>query len=191
MPLPEGYLPRKGDIVLVQARAKRDAYKDEPDIQCYFEIVGYETNKFFMTVSEIHSIYSRNWEVGETVKSLEFDGPGTICGVSDPYVWVKCETGEDAGGMYTIDANELEAYVEPPPLPGQIEHMDGSGPVLIQPTLPNWHPDWKDPATVAASDLGTDGPMGIEAAVPEKYAMPIAAPPAVDAASIGDDDMPI
>jgi hypothetical protein len=112
MPLPEGYLPRKGDEVLVRARAKRDTNIDV-DSEGYLELVGQEHHKFFMNVSEIHSLYRRQWNEGDRVKSIEFYGPGLVIGISDEWVWVLCETGEDEGGRYTLTANELEPWVEP------------------------------------------------------------------------------
>jgi hypothetical protein len=188
MPLPEGYLPRKGDIVLVQARAKRDAYPNEPDIQCYFEIVGHETNKFFMAVSEIHSIYSRNWEIGDTVSyPAMFEGPAEVLAVDGHEVWVR----DTENQRWTIEANELEAYVEPPAIDhhkmlvevicGEVKAGDtivGTESKIVD-VLPQDEPA---PLPGQIEHMDGSGPVLIQ---------PIAAPPSVDAASIGSDDMPI
>jgi hypothetical protein len=137
MPIPKGYLPRKGDIVLVQARAKRDAYPNEPEIQCYFEVVGQETAKFFMSASEIHSIYARNWSVGDEVMSADGCDHGVVVATMDDQVWVKVNPTEDdpAGFMGTFDANMLEPYVEPTVKASDFVsvdvHLDGVG------TVPN------------------------------------------------------
>lgn len=81
MPIPEGYLPRKGDEVLVRARAKRDARPEDPDIECYLEIIGQEHQKFFLKASEIHSVYARCWNIGDTVTGYNFDGPAEVLAV--------------------------------------------------------------------------------------------------------------
>jgi hypothetical protein len=122
----------------------------------HIRLVGAEHKTAVLGLSSIHALHLRNWRIGDTISypSL-FEGPAEVLAVDGHEVWVR----DTENQRWTIEANELEPYVEPAPPP--------------------------------AADLGTDGPMGIEAAVPEKYAMPTAAPPSVDAASIGDDDMPI
>jgi hypothetical protein len=132
MPLPEGYLPRKGDIVLVQARAKRDTNLDV-DSEGYFEIIGQEHCKFFMDVSAIHSLHCRRWNEGDRVKSIEFDGPGLVIGISDEWVWVLCETGEDEGGRYTLTANE--PYIEPKSDEFKIDPQWEADPIKPDPIL--------------------------------------------------------
>jgi hypothetical protein len=107
MPIPEGYLPRKGDEVLVRARAKRDARPEDPDIECYLEIIGQEHQKFFLKASEIHSIYVRCWNIGDTVTAD--DGPAEVIAVDGSDVWVR-----DLDGVrWTVEANQLAPYVEP------------------------------------------------------------------------------
>jgi hypothetical protein len=102
MPIPEGYLPRKGDVVLIKARAKRDAYPDSDrenaSIQCYFEVVGHEggTN-FFVRADEIHSLYARNWDVGDMVFGDGLTGPAEVLAV-------------DGFEVQTVSGATLEAF---------------------------------------------------------------------------------
>jgi hypothetical protein len=110
MSIPEGYLPRNGDEVLIRARAKRDARPEEPDIECYLEIIGKEHQKFFLKASEIHSVYARCWNIGDTVTGDGLAGPAEVLAVDGRDVWVR-----DVGGArWTVEANELAPYVEPP-----------------------------------------------------------------------------
>jgi hypothetical protein len=129
MPLPEGYLPRKGDIVLVQARVRYDADRCNADSDCSLEIVGSEHRHFFQPLAEVHALHCRKWNAGDRVKSAEFDGPGEVLATCDDQVWVMCETGEDEGGKYTLEANQLDPYVEP--APG--DEWDAIDPVTIPP----------------------------------------------------------
>lgn len=127
MPLPEGYLPRKGDEVLIRARAKRDT---DADGEGYFEIIGAEHYKLFMNAEEVHSLYRRQWNEGDLVKSVEFDGRGRVVAVSDDYVWVVAETGLDEGGYYTLEANHLELWEEPIPTITEAELLAGLEPLI-------------------------------------------------------------
>lgn len=109
MSLPEGYLPRKGDEVLIRARMITADDGEEH----YLAIVGREHHKVFLSNSEIHSLHCRHWNEGDRVTSEEFAGPGIVLATSDEWVWVMCETGYEEGVRYTFAANELEPYVEP------------------------------------------------------------------------------
>lgn len=109
MPLPEGYLPREGDEVLIRARLKHGL---DDDGEGYFEIVGKEHNKFFMDADKIHGLYRRQWNEGDKVRSIEFGWQGRVLATSEVWVWVEVETGPDAYRKYTFAANELEPWVD-------------------------------------------------------------------------------
>jgi hypothetical protein len=115
MPIPEGYLPRKGDELLVRVCVCHDTVLGDPELDTMIqvEVVGSSHRRFFVDLDKIHSLHCRKWNEGDRVKSIEFDGPGTVLAVSDEWVWVLCETGEYEGFRYTLPANELEPYVEP------------------------------------------------------------------------------
>ncbi len=109
MPLPEGYLPRKGDIVLVQARAKRDSTDIVGEREIYLEIVGYEHHKLFVESADVHSLYRRQGNEGDRVSAGDFEGPGTVIAVDENEVWVR----DTQGLRWTIYANDLGPWVEP------------------------------------------------------------------------------
>jgi hypothetical protein len=113
MPLPEGYLPRKGDEVLIRARAKRDTrIDDDPETACYLEIVGKEHQSVFLPRSGIHSLYCRKWNVGDRVRDIgEPETVGKVVAAHDKYVWIRADKG-DCMYMLTFEANELEAAPE-------------------------------------------------------------------------------
>jgi hypothetical protein len=109
MPLPEGYYPRKGDEVLILARAKSDTrIDDDPERPCYLEIVGKEHQSVFLPRSGIHSLYCRKWNVGDWVfyKDGDFEGIATVIATHGSWVWA-----ESDGNLWTVPANEL---TEPP-----------------------------------------------------------------------------
>lgn len=112
MPLPEGYLPRTGDEVLIRCKVSYDVGVIDSSDMVHLKVSNREWQTIIMQVEQIHHLYLRKWNIGERVKSVEFDGPGTVLAVSDEWVWVICESGQDAGGRYTLTANELEPYVE-------------------------------------------------------------------------------
>lgn len=113
MPLPKGYLPRKGDEVLIRARMRRDARIGDPHVECSLEIVGQEySSGIFLSCAEIHSLHARKWNEGDRVQNSA--GWGEVIAVHEDQVWVKmCSPIDMAGLMITSDANKLEPYVKP------------------------------------------------------------------------------
>ena len=109
MPLPEGYLPRKGDEVLIRVRAVRDLRPDDDAGGCLFVVVGAEHQNIFLSRDQIHSLYCRKWNVGDRVRAIEEpETGGEVVAVCGEFVWVK-DKGES---MCTFEANELEAEPE-------------------------------------------------------------------------------
>ena len=111
MPLPQGYIPREGDELLIRVTVRRDYDSDDGLVAVHVSSAPHRT--LFADLDKIQSIFARKWSEGDKVTSREFDGPGTVLAVSEDWVWVLCETGDDAGGRYTLPANDLEPYVEP------------------------------------------------------------------------------
>jgi hypothetical protein len=113
MPLPKGYIVRKGDEVLVRVRAKRDERPEDPGIENHFEIVGRERHSFFMDSAEVHALYCRKWSDGDRVRGIgDPEIGGEVIASCDEFVWVKVTKGENEGSMLTFVANELEAEPE-------------------------------------------------------------------------------
>jgi hypothetical protein len=165
MPLPEGYLPRQDDELLIRVKVSYDCDDGESDV--HIRLVGAEHKTAVLGLSSIHALHLRNWRIGDTISypSL-FEGPAEVLAIDGHEVWVR----DTENQRWTIEANELEAYVEP--APDALTVTPISGEVKIGDTITGagnpYYPD--------------DGK--IVAVLPPS-------PPAVDAASIGDDDMPI
>lgn len=107
MPLPEGYLPRKGDEVLVRARVKSDNHAHDGEF--FLEIVGRTHHNFFMSIDEIHSLHFRHWNEGDAVIYPGFVGRCEVIACDGDAVWIR----SFANNRTTVNANELEPYVEP------------------------------------------------------------------------------
>jgi hypothetical protein len=111
MPLPEGYLPRKGDELLIRAKVSFDVETDDEDI--HLELIGAERKKIMIPLANVHELHQRSWKKGEKVRSREFDGIGLVMAIDSPWIWIKEISGENEGSMWTLEANELVPYVEP------------------------------------------------------------------------------
>ena len=115
MPLPEGYLPRKGDELLIRVRARRDTDKLDDPIMGAFEVVGREHNVFYLPIDQIHSLYCRAWNVGEKVLYKHFNGPAEVIATYGNQAWIK--NLDNNKGKYTVqtwtaDANDLKPWIE-------------------------------------------------------------------------------
>lgn len=104
MPLPEGYLPREGDEVLIRAKVRFMAAEGDETI---FLTVKHQ--KISVPSADIHALYCRHWNVGDKVASDEFDNPGEVMAAHCDYAWVKTKYGI----MCTVAANDLKPWVEP------------------------------------------------------------------------------
>lgn len=87
MPLPEGYIPREGDEVLIRVIV-RSNYRDDGDGLVPVAVVGAEHRTLFADIGKIHSLYCRKWNEGDLVKSEEFNGEGVVMATSDEWVWI-------------------------------------------------------------------------------------------------------
>jgi hypothetical protein len=114
MSLPQGYLPRKGDTLLICVDVRSD-YNTVDGSLVSVAVTGSPHRTLFADFDKIHSIYARKWNEGDRVRSSE--GWGEVVAVHEDQVWFKLlgDVGEYGaiGAMYTFDANDLEPYVEP------------------------------------------------------------------------------
>lgn len=121
MGLPEGYLPRRGDTLIVHAVVRFNVREDEDgDKSAHLSPVGAEYSSFMIPLKQIVGVYARKWEEGEKVRMIsDHDDGGTIIAVHDDFVWAR----NPDNLMMTYHANEIEedveppAIVEPPPAP--------------------------------------------------------------------------
>jgi hypothetical protein len=129
MPLPEGYLPRKGDEILVRARVKSDNHAHDDEF--FLEIVGRTHHNFFMSIDEIHSLHCRHWNEGDAVIYPGFIGKCEVIACDGDAVWIKSFTNNRT----TVNANELEPYVEPKPDEFKIDPQWEADPIKPDPIL--------------------------------------------------------
>lgn len=118
MPLPEGYLPREGDVLIFHATVR---HKVEP-VDEYVHVLkpGTDYSNMAIPVESIVGLHFRHFDVGDVVRSVgDLTGQtGEVVAVHEVMVWVK----DGHGQMQTIAANELELapviaepFVEPAP----------------------------------------------------------------------------
>lgn len=115
MSIPEGYLPRKGDVVVLHAVVKYDVNPTE-------DADSEEGLQVWVTPKEYHSssrvplktlvgVYSRYFEEGERVRFVnEPQTIATVLAICDEFVWLKTEIG---GTYLTNPAVDLEPVPEP------------------------------------------------------------------------------
>jgi hypothetical protein len=113
MPIPEGYLPREGDVVVVHATVKYDVDpktdSDEDGPKVFIRPIGGYTDHR-VPVKTLVGLYSRHFEEGERVRMhADPTATGTVLATYEHLVWVKFERLEDAR---TIPANSLEPIPE-------------------------------------------------------------------------------
>lgn len=117
MPLPEGYLPREGDVLIFHATVRHNVDVGEHDVHLQ---VGDRYQTSILKLDQIQAIFSRHFDVGDVVRSVgDLTGQtGEVVAVHHGMVWVK----DGHGQMQTIAASELELapaldqpFVEPEP----------------------------------------------------------------------------
>lgn len=103
MPLPDGYLPREGDVLIVHVVAKYNV--DPGDADVHANVVGVKYRDIVVPLDHVVGLHCRHWEVGAKVW-IRHDkkNPATVIGVDEDRVWVKFST---AGGYATYSANDL------------------------------------------------------------------------------------
>jgi hypothetical protein len=94
---PEGYRPRKGDVVLIRATVKYDVREDDDDGYCF--VVTERRSDFSANLGEIVEFVSRAWDIGDRAMLPSVHGAadliGEIVGVHDGWVWLK--SADDLG----------------------------------------------------------------------------------------------
>ena len=123
MPLPEGYLPREGDELLIRVKVRFSVDAGETSV-----LIDRVTS---VELNEIHAIYCRKWNEGDRVKLRRDDSAiGTVIATHGKHIWVHWDSDPDQ----TVEdfdshlANDLEPEpaiiaapetqpIEPPPAP--------------------------------------------------------------------------
>ena len=131
MSLPEGYLPRKGDVLVIHVTTRydvqdRDREEGEP-IYVHVSPVGDSSyHKFRLPLADVIAIHFRNWEVGSKVRSvIDHEDTGEIAAVYDGWLWIK----QPDGHMLTLHANDAEPdeIAAPPERPNPVSAAVAAG----------------------------------------------------------------
>lgn len=101
--MPPNYRPREGDVVLVLARVRFDA--DKEDKHVHIQIVGEEHIRAAVAIDGLAGVFNYGWKVGDRVcNKSQHSGAGVIIALRDKMAWVK----RDDGSFLTYALNELE-----------------------------------------------------------------------------------
>lgn len=112
MPLPEGYLPREGDIVVVHASVKYNVESGDDSVHLAFP--GNADRPLIMAIATIEGLFARHWDEGDAVRVIEDHAcTGSVIATSGSFVWMKND--RPGAGMTTYLANELEPIPQPMP----------------------------------------------------------------------------
>lgn len=110
MPLPEGYLPRKGDVLTVHMEVKHAV--DEGDADVFLTVPGADYQTVAVPLAEVASLKRRTWREGEQVHLK--DAPrffGEVVMQPDDIVLVRLAAEADqkgaCGGYRLIHCNAL------------------------------------------------------------------------------------
>jgi hypothetical protein len=113
MSLPEGYLPRKGDVVVLHATVKHVC--DPGDDSVHLKVNGH-WDTTIIELDKVAGLHRRHWDVGDKV---QFRGRapvdqrhGVVAGVEDDMVWVRFDDRKER--FLTLHANQIEAQPEEP-----------------------------------------------------------------------------
>ena len=137
MSLPEGYLPRKGDVVILHATVRYDFDPGGSDnVSLSLSIREHDSN--FVPLDKIVGLHARHWEPGDKVRIISNGQFGEVVAVSDDAVWIKREDGGDRKWFDTLHAN----MVAPDAPPRNLEELSRPADAIVQaPSAPQANPD--------------------------------------------------
>ena len=128
MSLPEGYLPREGDTLIILAKVKHSF--DPGDTMVHVVPEGHYS-AIAIDLDKILGLYARAWDIDARVL---FEGSeGIVAAVYGSSVWVRFGEG-DTASFETVEANELRpappaAMEAPEPAPPAPPPMPDGAPV--------------------------------------------------------------
>jgi hypothetical protein len=139
MPLPEGYLPREGDVLTIEVEVKYDVDADDKNVHVF--PVGARYRDFSLPVANIIGIALRKWKDGEGIISTEDENIfGVAVCVNGEYVVMKLDRKaaepDIDGGLIICHCNELLPWPgekpggqEPPEAPAGIPEAPPAPPL--------------------------------------------------------------
>lgn len=126
MQLPEGYLPRAGDVLVLHGTVRFDVVEKEDresdGLKVFIRLNGDFSDRRVL-LNTVIGIHSRKWEAGERVRLIGEvnDDAFEVLAVHGQWVWCM---DEDSEGLATYSANDLEpapdAMIQPAPPPRAI-----------------------------------------------------------------------
>ena len=125
MPLPEGYLPREGDVLTIHVEAKYDV--DASDENVHVFPVGARYRDFTLPLKNVINLYCRRWSVDDEVIFPDMNGVGKVLAVHEDQVWVLFPDEPPqtfpANELQPApeDATEIMPAIKPPPSPAPSE----------------------------------------------------------------------
>lgn len=121
MPLPEGYLPREGDILVIHVQTQ---FNVEPhDTNVHVRLLRENSyKKFGMPLKDVEGLWARHWNIDDEVQFIAVDPdgrrPGKVLAVDGELVWVKFYDKDSPQEHMTLHINQIE------PLPKGAAHSD-------------------------------------------------------------------
>lgn len=104
MSLPEGYLPREGDVLVLHVAVKYDVDPGEKNV--FVIIPPNKHNMEFVPLESFVGVKRRQWKEGAKVRHRDISGMfGEVVAMSGDYVWIQLGT---TGGFITAHCNEIE-----------------------------------------------------------------------------------
>lgn len=136
MPLPDGYFPRRDDVLILHARVKHNVRGDDTT-HVFVRPEGHYAD-IMLELDSVVGVHALHWDEGARIQSIG-DNPvaGVVIGTHDDRVWVKF----DSGGFATRGATELR----PEPNPEPVAKTDELGPRLVDTAAPE-APEAPEPA---------------------------------------------
>lgn len=124
MPLPKGYLPREGDVLVLHVKTRfdvesRDVSFGDRKIQVHVSPIGGSSyHHFAVPLEDVVGIHCRKWSEGDRVRSTDEMAPvnmttGTVVATHEDKAWVQF----DNGPLETVSANDLTAEPTPDETP--------------------------------------------------------------------------
>lgn len=133
MLLPEGYLPRRGDVLVLHGTVKYDVVEKEDrehdGLKVFIRLDSDHSDRR-VSLDTVVGIYSRKWEPGNLVRLIgeRDEDVFEVVAVSGQHAWCKLEKPGCDPSFGTYLANDLEAapeFVEPAAPPRASSSADG------------------------------------------------------------------
>lgn len=124
MPLPQGYLPREGDVLVLHAIVSYTVRSEDSD-RVFVRPVGYYQD-CRIEMSSVVGIHARKWEPGESAR-YGVDAI-TVIAIDDDEAWIKYPDGR----RQSVNVNVLDAEPVPVDEPPHRPQTDDTDPIADQ-----------------------------------------------------------